>query len=167
MHAPTWAISNCQHDIAGHMEVEICTCGICQLVWAKSSPLWTAEHSVSICGMKEPINGWMNKLLDFRPRTNMVKGSEIWVLIRSSVRCIRGREWMGSWVGCRMQVLEYAFSQKVGGHHQSSWRGRVSGLDLYFRCAFSHNSLRLFFASKYEHKCEWLNAYKNSNMWKS
>lgn len=150
---PPRAISNYQHDITDHAEGERCTRGTCQLVWAKSSPLLTLEHSISICGMKEPVNGWMNKLFDSRPRTNMVKGSEIWVL-RSSVRCIRRRGWMGSWVGCRMQVQGYDFSQKVVGHHHSSWRGRVPWPDLYFRCAVSHNSLRPYFASKYEHKCE-------------
>lgn len=137
-------------------------------------PAANCTEFLSVCGMKEPINDWMNKLCDSRARTNMIKGTEIWECIFLSINkkfCEmyeEEREWMGSWAGSRMPRSGSGsdFNQMVVGHHQSFWREGIQWLDLYFRCAFSHDSIKPpLLALKYEeHKYEWFNPYKNFNM---
>ena len=55
-----------------------CTFRTGQPVWADSSPPLMVQQSTCVCGMKEPINEWTNKLYNSRTRTNMVKGTETW-----------------------------------------------------------------------------------------
>lgn len=119
--------------------------------------------------MKEPVNQWVNKLLDSRPGTNMVKGTEIWVFIILSIKKKPCEACQEERVKGKLGWIQNAGSRMwLYSKGSSFWRGRVLGPDLYFRCAFSPNSIRpSLLASKYEYGCEWLNPYQNFNMWNS